>query len=62
MAAGSPCDWQGQRRREPQSNGGGDEFSKFTDENWREDTKGALRVVTVGSCPKRGSKLFAHKS
>ncbi len=38
------------------------DFSKFANENWREDMKGALRVVTVGSCPKRGSKLFAHKS
>ncbi len=51
-----------QRRCELQSNGGGGEFSKFADENWGDDTKDALRVVTVGSCPKRESKLFAHKS
>ncbi len=51
-----------QRRREPQSNGGGGEFWEFANENWREDTKGALREVTVRSCPKRGSKLFAYKS
>ncbi len=40
----------------------GGEFSKFAYKNWREDTKGALRVVTVGNCPKRGSKLFALKA
>ncbi len=57
-----PYRHRSQRRREPQSNGGRGEFSKFADENWREHTKGALRVVTVGSCPKRGSRLFAHKS
>ncbi len=36
---------------------GGGEFWEFADENWREDTKGALRVVTVVSCPTRGSQF-----